>query len=37
MDKYREMVNTDGPVLDGGPSVGTDEHSLRGGHEDDDY
>ena len=37
MDRYREMVHTDGPVLDDDLSMGTDEYSLGGGHEDDDY
>ena len=37
MDRYREMVRTDGPVLEDDLSMGTDEYSLGGGYEDDDY
>ena len=37
MDRYREMVRTDGPVLEDDLSMGTDECSLGGGYEDDDY
>ena len=37
MDLYREMVHTDGPVLDDDLSMGADEYSLGGGYEDDDY
>ena len=29
--------NTGGPVLDDDLSMGTDEYSLGGGYEDDDY
>ena len=37
MDRYREMVHTDGPVLDDDLSVGTGEYNLGqlgGGGED---
>ena len=37
MDRYREMVHTDGPVLENDLSMGTDEYSLGGGYENDDY
>ena len=37
MDRYREMVRTDGPVLEDDLSMGTDEYSLGGGYGGDDY
>ena len=37
MDRYLEMAHTDSPVLGEDLSMGTDEHSLTGGCEDDDY
>ena len=37
MDRYREMVRTDGPVLEDDLSMGTNGHSLGGGCEDNDH
>ena len=36
MDRHREMVHTDGPVLNDDLSMGTHECSLGGGYEDVD-
>ena len=37
MDRYREMVHTDGPLVDDDLSMRTDKCSLGGGYEGDDY
>ena len=37
MDRCREMVHTDSPVLEDDLSMGADGYSLGGGYEDDDY
>ena len=37
MDRCREMVRTDGPIMEDDLSMGTDAYSLGGGYEDDDY
>ena len=37
MDLYREMVHTDGQVLDDDLSMVTDEYGLGGGYEIDGY
>ena len=37
MDRYCEMVRTDGPIMEDDLSMGTEEYSFGGGYEDDDY